>query len=648
MPVFVLFVFGAIVLGAGAMLSPAWPTRQPRIGLAAALALALVIGGTVFYASLFGWQILVIDYLMFALLTGIFLGGTLSGAQTRAEARGEELLDADQGWPGPQDLAFLAVVALIFALPVLILPVPLGDDAPVYGLQALATRFGGTFDTLAPYQPDVQYLYSPGFSAFTAYLSQQLNQAMHTVQFSVGAVLGLLNVWLAYDLGAEMRDKRLGRAIALAMLGGLGLFGMLLTGQYPALMGLAFIQAFWIFALRLGREGLWIDALGAGLMLGATLIVHPGSFILLGLGYVPWAATIWLTATPPTRRAWLMLVLAVPGVALLATLPWVVHSWDLLTAGLESPYTRSADNLIVMVSHHGLWLAPLAVFGLWLGWSRRDSLAILSAGWLFLIFDFSTTGGIAAFFPFLTRYLDPYDLAWHGPVLPYALLGGMALLWLWENGLSARLNFQLSYRRTYIVNGLLALLLLGALLFRAPLREAVTALVPLPDAYATRSDVEALDWIHDVAAEDARLLNVPGPAEGDWATVISERPAVYNPLLPYALYAPQTPPTPADLTAFWQDPTDPAHAQLLQEAEIALVILPEAVAHPDDLDDLWRWRRPNAPAGLALALESAPYLTRVYGEAERGAKVYAVSGVPFLPQIDASEGDNENGPAQGD
>ncbi len=33
------FIFGAVVIGSGAMLAPAWPSKQPRIGLNAALAL---------------------------------------------------------------------------------------------------------------------------------------------------------------------------------------------------------------------------------------------------------------------------------------------------------------------------------------------------------------------------------------------------------------------------------------------------------------------------------------------------------------------------------------------------------------------------------------------------------------------------------
>ena len=43
MILFVIFIFGAVVIGAGALFAPAWPTEQPRIALTAALALGLVV-----------------------------------------------------------------------------------------------------------------------------------------------------------------------------------------------------------------------------------------------------------------------------------------------------------------------------------------------------------------------------------------------------------------------------------------------------------------------------------------------------------------------------------------------------------------------------------------------------------------------------
>src|SRR5687767_8385269 len=145
MPLFSIFILGAVIIGTGALLAPAWPTAQPRIGLAGALALGLVVGGALFNAMLFGWSTLAIDYLLFALVTAIFLGGTLTFGQKRAEARGIALQDFAEGWPGPRDLMFLGLAALVFIIPALILPVPMDTDAQGFGYLALLARLGGSF-----------------------------------------------------------------------------------------------------------------------------------------------------------------------------------------------------------------------------------------------------------------------------------------------------------------------------------------------------------------------------------------------------------------------------------------------------------------------------------------------------------------------
>ena len=238
MSLFVFFILAAVLLGAGAMLSPAWRSTQPRVALAATLCLGLVVGGAVFYAEAFGWDTLVVDYLLFALLSGVVLGGTLSTAQARAEARGERLADRDQGWPGPGDLTFFAFVALLLLIPLVQLAAPPGEQAPIIGFHSLALREGGSFASLAPYLPDERVIVSPGFHALSAYLSAQLEQSIPLIQLSVTAVVALLLVWLAYDLGAELVDKGLGRAMSGAALLCLGLYRSYLDGHFAELLAL--------------------------------------------------------------------------------------------------------------------------------------------------------------------------------------------------------------------------------------------------------------------------------------------------------------------------------------------------------------------------------------------------------------------------
>lgn len=622
MPLFVIFVFGAVILGAGAMLAPAWPTLQPRIGLSATFALAIITGGTIFYASLFGWDTLVIDYLLFALVVGIFLGGTLSVGQMRAEKRGETLPDVLQGWPGPQDLAFFAVVALALVLPVLILGVPLGTTAQDSGYLALTTREGGSFITLAPFHPEVEYLYPPGFSALIAYLSRQLNQGIHTVQFAVSGVLALVGVWLAYDLGAELRNKRLGRAMALTMLFSLGTVSAHVSGHTPALMGVLFVMAFILYAVRYVRYNYPVDAIGAGLMLGAAAITHPGMLIVAALGYVPWLATIWLGTPQPSRMTWAVLALGIPLLALAGIAPWVVDVSDLLGAGLRSPYSRSIDHIQVMVTYHGVWIVPMALWGAWIGWQQRDRAVILAAGWLLLILDFAVTGGIAALVPFITRYTYPLDIARHGPIIPYTILGGFGLLWFWDMVVLPKWG-ALSYRQAYGVVGVIGLILLGVLALNGPLLTASKQLLNAPGAYASRADIAAMNWLKEnTLPEDTRILNFPVKEEGGWVPVIAERDSVYFPSLPFARTAPDL--TEQDiLQAFWENPANPDHAALLRAAEIDYVIVPQIIVNRDSFDEAWRWRE---PAGWSFSMRSevasAPYLELVFEQ--DGAQVYRV------------------------
>ncbi|MCL4253521.1 MAG: hypothetical protein KJ043_07065 [Anaerolineae bacterium] len=620
----VLFVVGAVILGAGAMLSPAIPTAQPRVALAGTLALALIVGGTLFYASLFGWDTLVIDYLLFALVVMIFLGGTLSVGQSRAEKKGYVLEDADQGWTGPQDLAFFALVGFIFSIPSIILLIPFGTVAQGYGYVALTTQIGNSLNSFTPFQPDMQYVYANGFTALTAYLAGQLNQGIHTTQFGVAAVLGLLNVWLAYDFGSEIRSKGMGRAMGLAMVVGLSLFGLMIEGQFVWLMGIAFIQAFLIFMWRYQKYQYPVDAFFAGLMMGATLVAHHQSFIVLMLGYIPYLATVWLSDTRPSGRTWLVMALIIPLIALVATAPWLIKTLPILSQGLEagigSPFVRSTDNMLVMLAYHGWWLAPMALYGAWLGWQGRNALAMLCMVWVFLLLDFSSTGGIAAIFPFLDRYINPRDLAWGGVVIPYTILGGHAMMWLWDA--YGRNRIKMTYRTAYIINGGVAVIFVALMLLRDPLQNVIQSVIRVSDQYASYDDIQALIWIKENAPAETVILNFPVSPETDWTATIAERQAIYFPMLPYTFGDETTFATQKALEAFWRNPADEANADLLREYGITHVFVPEIIVNRDSFDSMWRW---DTPIGWTFEMQSpvadAPYLERVYGE-DDSAQVY--------------------------
>lgn len=599
MQFFVMFIVGAVVLGAGAMLSPAWVTREPRIGLAAALALALVVGGAVFWAEAFGWDTLVIDYLLFALMSGVILGGTLSQAQARAEARGETLSDEDQGWPGPRDLAFFALVGVLAALPLLVLPVPYGDAGQSSGYLALTALRGGGFDTLAPYHPEVQVLQAPGFPALTAYLTQQLKQSFALVQFAVGAVVAFLIVWLVYDLGAELRDKRLGRALSLALLIGGPIVGMLLNGHYGALLGALFALAALLYLIRVQRHGLLPDIVGAGLLIGATLFASVSLFLVLLGTYLLWLLTMHLpfarnAEEEPLNRTRVLKLLAVPLVTLAGTAPWLLGNADLISStSFASQNGPRLEHVLLFITAYGGLLPALALLGAGLAlsgvYSGLRQAAVLALGALLIALDLSSVGLLAALIPGLSRFVHAESVALFGPLLPYTILGGVALLWLWEKLPSAiRVPLRQQAPIIFGVASLAAILGGAALLLSDSFTSSLAA-----------ADQRALYWLRSNSADDARLLN--HPEQGGWAAAITGRDAVYVPVLDNFQPGAALREEQASLRAFWQNPADAAHAELLRSAGVTHVVVPK-----------------DAPEAEAVA--AAAYLEPVYSD--DGAAIY--------------------------
>lgn len=523
MSLFVVFIFAAVLLGAGAMLSPAWRTAQPRVALSATLCLALVVGGAVFYTEAFGWDTLVVDYLLFALLSGVVLGGTLSTAQARAEARGEQLADRDQGWPGPEDLAFFALVALLIVIPLLHLAAPLGTQGQVSALHSLTTREGESFTSLAPLAPNAKVIIAPGFHALSAYLSQQLGHPVPLIQMSVSAVIVYLLVWLAYDFGAEIRDKRLGRAMAIALLlcGGLHLSN--LDGHFVELLALLFMLAFLVYALRCLRRFNLADVVAGGLMMGAVTYTSLSLSVIMLLGFV---ALVALAATCDTAmKSRLALAFGFPAVALLSIAPWLINNLPLMLPIIPAPYIADPGNLVHITHGQGLAIVPLALWGMTIGLRARGGLRVVSRLmliWLLLVADASLLGVMGRLLPPLGALTHAPNLARHGVILPFAWFGGLALLRLWEAHISTTLKQRLR-RAAWPLMALAAVIIVLVGVAFQPLLGAMRPLLDLPPQTLSPDEAAALDWLRENAADDALLMAINGSG---WLPVIAERRAL--------------------------------------------------------------------------------------------------------------------------
>ncbi len=338
---------------------------------------------------------------------------------------------------------------------------------------------------------------------------------------------------------------------------------------------------------------------------------------------------MWLGQPRPTLRRWLVMGLGVPALAALAISPWLVNISAQLGADVVSPFARSADHLRTMLVFNGLWTIPAGLIGIVTGLRKREQPVLLALGWLVLIVDFAVLGITEALFPWLPlfRYDYPFSIAWHGPIIPLTILSGMGLLWIWENWLEARLGAAL-HRYAYALLGAGALVALALLVFSPQILEFSKGRVSFFGAFASHADVAAMLWLRANTPEDARVLNFPGTQfdnshEGDWVPVISERDSVYYRWQPFFRNNEASLAEQEALQAFWRDPANSDHIDLLRTHGIDYVIVPQIVADPGSLDTAWRWNEPFAWAfEMQSSVADAPYLEQVF-EAD-GAQVYAV------------------------
>jgi hypothetical protein len=562
----------------------------------------------------------------FALLVGIFFGGTMSAGMFRAEAKGEE--HEYSGWPGPRELAFFLMVAILFAAIALTLPVPLDTDAQGFGYLALTLRDGGSLTTLAPFHPEVTYLYSPGFPALVAYLGRQLNAGLHNIQLAIGGVLSVLFVWIAYDFGNELdsdkKVRRTGIAMAISALIGTGLLTANLDSHYTTLLGLVFALAFLTFAIRFHREGRRTDFIAAALTLAGVPLAQPDTTIILILGYVPWLATLWFAKPHVTLQRWLGLAVGIPLVALAGISPWLAKIAPLLGSGIQSPFEIDPSHLMVMVVYHGGFIVVLALIGIVVAVRRRSAVDLLMLVWLVLIIDFSSVGIVPRLLPWLpiSKYDYPFSIAWHGPIIPYLYFGGTALIWLVDRIGRERAERWVKTASLPLIN-LVALVVVLAMLFAEPLLAA-SKNTPLQifGAFSSQADVQAMQWLQRNAPPDALILNHPGPHEADWVPVIAQRNTVYFRDQPFFQNTEKIKAMQDALLTFWKEPSDSANAELLARYGIDFVLVPQIVTRPDSIRSMFRWRPPIPGATIYKPVGDVPYLKLVHdGD---GAQVYQV------------------------
>jgi hypothetical protein len=278
------------------------------------------------------------------------------------------------------------------------------------------------------------------------------------------------------------------------------------------------------------------------------------------------------------------------------------------------------------ITQGGLCVVLVGI-GMLVGWRRRQPVLLWMMVWVVGLVEFSTLGVLENSFPDLSRTLFKYNyalgLAWNGPLIPYTLLGGTGLVWLADRIGQDRIE-RLVGRLAVSLFSLLTIVLMVGIVSLYVMRDATKTTRDLIGSISSSADVEAMNWLRDHAPDNARILNHPGPVEGDWAPVVSERDTIYfRPQYffqnTYRMDAERN-----AFRAFWSDPVNPEYENLFCEMDVSYVLVPQVFGDPSSFEHMIRWADPLpvAAAYPSVPFEDIPYLHLVY---ERdGAQVYEV------------------------
>ena len=645
--VIVALVFGAATAASGVGLARWIDPDRPPYALASCAALAGLVVLATDVAAIWRftpWLLLT----AWALLAASGLRGAMAALRSLLAT--------------PARAGVLAIVALAALWPLLVLPVPLDTDAQGFGMLALAVRDGGSTATLAPWRPDIAYLYSPGALMVFAAFSALTRVSMAGVMMGVSHATVVLFVWLAWDLGEELalhvegtsasraEDTRKllilwpwATSVSAAL--SVGLWTALLDSHFTAIFGLLFVLAFFTALLRYFHAGRRNDLGVTIVALAAVPLTHADSAMVLALGLLSCVLLGWLGVDRPRLGRWIAGIVLPPIGAVLLAGPWLISVWPIVATGIKSPFDVSLGYWRQWLVFHGLIWPVLAFIGavVWIG--RRRSWAIVMAGWVALAVESSTLGWIERALPSgvssLWRFNYPFSIAWHAPIIPYMALGGGAVVWLVQR---AGLRAVPSPGPRLIAAA--AVVVAIGVVYASPIGAIARPWLGLYGALSSANDTNAMRWIRDHTPRDARVLNYPGDYdsqrdwEAHWAPVLTERDCVYFRMQPFFLERPGSAGAGARapsglaaayelqraLLAFWRDPADDSNVQLLRGTNVAYVLVPESIGDPGSLATAWRWQPPARLTGVRSTPDQATYLQAMYRAG--GASVYAVPPAP--------------------
>lgn len=312
---FVTFVLLGLTVGVGMMLAPALPTAEPRVAAGSVLSFALILNAALFHAAIFGWNILMVDYLWFAFIMVVFLGGTLTVGMQKVEqalAAGET---ATLGWPQIPTMTVFILWGVLFMVVI----------SARADLSVAIVESKGLADSIATMQesvqldalPDVQGRLGPGVPALLTYFSTQLPSDLPETFGGLLVTVHILLIWMLYDLGKELGLSR--RYVWLLTLAAPAL-ALFFATDIVLLVGVLFITGFWLFSLRWTQSSLVLDLVAGVACAAAAVLTHPATVGAMIAVYF----TNLLLVSPQRHAKWGIGTVLLPILTVVSLLPWLI------------------------------------------------------------------------------------------------------------------------------------------------------------------------------------------------------------------------------------------------------------------------------------------------------------------------------------
>lgn len=501
-----------------AWLYPNWDRlRWPeKLGLASGTSLALY-PLIYLYTDLIGLHLGAVYAWLPTLLAGVYLVYRFIRRRD-----GRELLPGQLRLPPAADLAYLALLGLIFASrfwPVRTLPVPMWGDSYHHTMVAqLLIDNGGLFSSWAPYADMQTFTYHFGFHTLTAGLHYLTGLEVPAATLWTGQLVNGLAVVCLYPLATRLGRSPWAGVVSVLLAGLLVPMPMHYVnwGRYTQLAGQVILVAaiYLIWDSMEGDNRGWRLPVLASITLAGLALTHLRVVIIAGLFLAAyWIIYLRKDSAPNILRRSLVIFL----LAGLLFLPWLVRVFsgrilDIFSATLSASATQAAARLtfgevvgdIFAYLPAIVWLLLPVLIG-WALWRRERGLLLLCLWWWLVWiageptwFGLPGKGAITAFAVLIAAYI------------PASLTYGAAAGWGTEifEGTARQMAAQAAQHKSLpwfkYINLLIAIAVILIAAWGA--RQRLDDVDITSHALVLSPDLRAFRWIEENLPAEARFL----------------------------------------------------------------------------------------------------------------------------------------------